>query len=169
MTSDEVRTVGHVNWHAQPLLGIPFNEVGNLSDLFNEDDKRKFNIMMSEAFILATGNRPQLHWRQGAETMAAFRSEVEVECLAPLIKMPKLDPWRTADRYFVCGVTEHGRCKLLLYNQHQPASNERRFPFHMRIAYCVAILRDAIKVCDEDPECCGWGWGGDGKCGILRA
>ena len=150
VTSDEVSAAGHFNLPAQPLLGIFLNEVGNLTDLFNDDDK--FNTMMSEAFILATGIRPQLHWREGAETMAAFRSEVEVECLAPLIKMPKLDPWRTAGRYFVCGVTEHGRCKLLLYNQHQPASNERIITFNMRIAYCVAILRDAMKVCDEDPE-----------------
>ena len=37
---------------------------------------------------------------------------------------------------------------------------------HMRIAYCTAMLRDAMKVCGEDPECCGWGWGGDGNCGI---
>ena len=55
MTSDEVSTAGHFNWPAQPLLGIFLNEVGNLTDLFNDDDKRKFNTMMSEAFILATG------------------------------------------------------------------------------------------------------------------
>ena len=78
MTSDEVSTAGHFNWATRPLLGILLNEVGNLTDLFNDEDKGKFNEMMYEAFMLATGDMPQLHWSNG-ETMAAFRSEVEVD------------------------------------------------------------------------------------------
>ena len=86
MTSDEVSTAGLFNWAARPLLGILLNEVGNLTDLFNDEDKGKFNKMMYEAFMLATRDEPQLHWSNG-ETMAAFRSEVKVECLPPLTRM----------------------------------------------------------------------------------
>lgn len=115
MISDEVSTAGHFNWRARPLLGIFLNEVGNLTDVFNDEDKGKFNKMMYEAFMLATRDEPQLHGSNG-ETMAAFIATVEFECLAPLTKMAKLDPWRTAERYLVFGVAEHGRCKLLVYN-----------------------------------------------------
>ena len=54
MTSDEVSTAGHFNWPARPLSGIFLNEVGNLTDVFNDEDKGKSNKMMYEAFMLAT-------------------------------------------------------------------------------------------------------------------
>ena len=77
--------------HGRPheLQGILLNEVGNMSDLLNDECKDKFGDMMSTAFIEATGSEPQILWSLG-ETMAAFRSEVTVECLPQLVKMARV-------------------------------------------------------------------------------
>ena len=100
--------------------------------------------MMRYAFNSATGEVPQLLWSPG-ETMAAFRSNVSVKCLSRLTKMDRVHAWMAVERFAVLGATEHGPCKLLIYNQHQPASDERPFPASMRIAFCKAIISDAIR------------------------
>ena len=134
-----------------------------MSDPFDDDCKNKFGDMMSEAFISAAGSQPRILWSP-AETMAAFRSEVTVECLPQLVRMNRVDHWRTADRFAIHGATEHGPRKLLIYNQHQPSSDERPFTATTRIAFCKAILRDAIIFCNADAECYGFAFGGDANC-----
>ena len=123
------------------LLGIFLNEVGNLSDLFDDTAKGKFEDMMREAFARATMDVPQVLWSPG-ETMAALRPDVPVECLSRLSHLPRVNSWREVERFTIHGATEHGTCKLLVYNNHQPASDDRPFPANMRIAFCKAIIID---------------------------
>ena len=125
------------------LLGIFLNEVGNLSDLFDDTAKGKFEDMMREAFARATMDVPQVLWSPG-EMMAALRPDVPVECLSRLSHLPRVNSWREVERFTIHGATEHGTCKLLVYNNHQPASDDRPFPANMRIAFCKAIIIDAI-------------------------
>ena len=155
---------GHGRHHK--LLGILLNEVGNLSDLLDDECRNTFGDMMSEAFLSNAGIEPQIMWSPG-ETMAAFRPDIRVECLPQLAQMNRLHSCRTVDLFVVHGATEHGLCKLLVYNQHQPASTDRPFPATMRIVLCTTILRDAIAFCNNDPECCGFAFGGDANCSMA--
>ena len=99
--------------------------------------------------------------------MAAFRPNVSVECLSRLTKMDRVHAWRAVERFAALGATEHGPCKLLIYNQHQPASDERPFPANMRIAFCKAVIGDAIGFCHDDVACCGFAFGGDANCSLA--
>ena len=148
------------------LLGVLLNDAGNMSDLLDSDCKDKFGDMMSDAFISAAGCEPRILWNPG-ETMAAFRPEVIPECLPQLVQMNRVDPWRTVDRFAIHGATEHGSCKLVIYNQHQPATTERPFRAAMRIAFFKAVLCDAIGFCTADAQCCGFAFGGDANCSMA--
>ena len=149
------------------LLGIFLNEVGNLSDLFDDTAKGKFEDMMREAFARATMDVPQVLWSPG-ETMAALRPDVPVECLSRLSHLPRVNSWREVERFTIHGATEHGTCKLLVYNNHQPASDDRPFPANMRMTFCKAIIINAIHFCKEDDKCCGFAFGGDGNCSLAQ-
>jgi hypothetical protein len=88
-----------------------------MSDLLDGECRDMFGDMMSDAFFSAAELEPQICWSPG-ETMAAFRPDIIVECLPQLANMNRLHPYRTVDRFVVLGATEHGPCKLLVYNQH---------------------------------------------------
>ena len=148
------------------LLGILLNEVGNLSDLLDGECRDKFGDMMTNSFFSAAENEPQICWSPG-ETMAAFRSDINVKCLPQLANINRLSAYRTVDRFAVIGATEHGPCKLLVYNQHQPDSFDRPWPASMRIAFCSSIVRDAVDCCNNDPDFCGFVFGGDANCSIA--
>ena len=58
--------------------GLLLNEVGNLSDLLQDDERNKFSDLLIEAFHSAGASehgRPRIFW-SGGETVAALRSEV---------------------------------------------------------------------------------------------
>jgi hypothetical protein len=157
-------SAGHGRHHE--LLGILLNEVGNLSDLLDDKCRDTFGNMMTNAFFSAAEIEPRIIWSPG-ETMAAFRSDINVECLPQLARMNRLHAYRTVDRFAVLGATEHGPCKLLVYNQHQPASFDRPFPATMRINLCKSIVHDAFDFCNNDPDCCGFAVGGDANCSMA--
>ena len=59
----------------------------------------------------------------------------------------------TDDRWFRAhtqtGASEHGSPTVMVYNTHQPSSPKREFPQTMRINFCKAVLRDAVKYTAE--------------------
>ena len=108
------------------LWGILLNEVGNMSELLDHCGRQNFDGMLRDGFRQSCGEEPQLYWSKG-ETMAAFRPAVTVERLPSLVRMTRVDPWRTVERFALFGATEHGPCTLLVFNQHQPKSSTRPF------------------------------------------
>ena len=100
-------------------------------------------------------------------SLLAFRPETVVDCLGQLVQMHRVDSEKTIERFAVHGATEHGPRKLLVYNQHQPSSEERPFPTNQRIDFCKAILRDAIAFCNAEAKCCGFVFGGDANCSMA--
>ena len=122
--------------------------------------------MITEAFRIAKYDPPTVVWSSG-ETMAAFQSGVSVKSLPPLTKMQRAHPWRTVERFELSGATEHGPAKMLVYNTHQPSSDERPFPTNMRIKFCTAVLHDAIRHHSNNPTSCGWVFGGDANCSMA--
>ena len=150
----------------KPLLGVLLNEVGNLTDKLDPNDRRKFTEMLTEAFRAAGYNKPTVVWSAG-ETVAAFRSGVAVKSLPTLTKMERVHPWRVVERFELSGATEHGPVKMLVCNNHQPSSAERPFPSYMRISFCRAILHDALRHHADNPTSCGWVFGGDANCSLA--
>ena len=82
-------SAGHGRHHE--LLGILLNEVGNMSYLLDDKCRDTFGDMMSDAFLSAAGIEPQIMWSPG-ETMAAYRPDINVECLPRLTQMDRLHP-----------------------------------------------------------------------------
>ena len=62
------------------LLGVLLNEVGNLSDLVDDEGRKHMNVMLQTAFLRSCEEKPNIYWSKG-ETMAAFRPGVGVEYL----------------------------------------------------------------------------------------
>ena len=154
----------------EPVLGLLLCEVGNMDDLLDAEGKKRLERVITEAFRAAGATEhgePQFIWSRD-ETMAAFRAEVQVRALDPLKKMKRVDAWRVVQRFEVTGATEHGPCSLLIYNNHQPKSQKRKFPVAMAINLGKAVLRDAKAHVGADPSCCGFGFGGDANCTLAR-
>ena len=57
--------------------GIFLNEIGNLSDLVEGQEREKINGVLKDAFNIAGHGNPQIFWSDG-ETLEAFRAEVSV-------------------------------------------------------------------------------------------
>ena len=72
------------------------------------------------------------------------------------------------DRFKLIGDAEHGEYKLLIYNQHQPASKERQFKPNQRLNFCKAILEDAVHQQKTDASIIGFGFGGDANCSHVQ-
>ena len=148
-------------------LGLLLNEVGNMSVLTTPEGKMRLQELMVSAFEAADAVQhgpPQFFWNEGEETMAAFRAEVKVRQLESLTKMPRVHGWRVVNRFEVSAAPEHGQCSMLIYNNHQPRSDNRPFKINMQIDFCKAILRDAIDFKKKNPQCVGYGFGGDANC-----
>ena len=128
--------------------------------MLDTNDKKKFDEMMLDAFNEAEYDEPQIFW-SGGEKMAAFRKGVTVKYLPPLTNMKGLQPWRIVERFEMFGAAEHGHCKMLVFNTHQPASDGRPFGSNMRINFCKAIINDALQLHVNDTTKCGWVFGGD--------
>ena len=111
----------------QKLQGILLCEVGNVSDPITLEYREQFEVELKFAFEDTGGvslhGPPQFFW-SNTETMAAFKAETQVQVMEPLTKMSQVDDWRTVERFKVIGATEHGQHTLLMYNQHQPNSEQ---------------------------------------------
>ena len=152
-------------------MGIFLNEVGNLDHLLDEAKFKMFREVIEEAFQQAdavTCGPPQIFWNVGRETVAAFRAEVQVQNLDSLTKMKGVDPWRVVERFAITGATEHGTHNLLIYNNHQPASDKREFRDGQRIRFCRQVLLDAIRYHTPVSNNVGFAFGGDGNCNLQH-
>ena len=93
------------------------------------EGKERLELVLEEAFEKAGAiehGSPQFFWSDG-ETMAAFRRELKVRYLTPLTKMPRVKDWRVVERFEVISAVEHGPISMLIYNNHQPKSENRPF------------------------------------------
>ena len=151
---------GQAGGRGRALLGILLNEVGNLSDLVKDQGRKNMDAVLQKAFQLSCQEAPNIHWSEG-ETMVAFRPGVEVQHLDPLKDLTTDAPWRTVERLVLSGVSEHGRCKLLVFNQHQPKSQQRKFPQKQKLEFCTKIIKAALQYCADEPQCVGFVFGGD--------
>ena len=154
-----------LQYQALKVVGLCLIEVGNLSDLLGQEDRLLFDEVIQAAFEQAgaTEHGPaQIIWSEG-ETLSAWRKEQVVNNRSPLTNISSVDPWRTLDRLEVMGDTEHGACSLLVYNNHQPSSQERPFSSGMRRRLCRATLGDAIKHAQATEHNIGFTFAGDGN------
>ena len=119
--------------------------------------------------LQSTATRRCFFWSDG-ETLAAFRREVQVHPLATLKfdAQSRVDTWRRVERFEVIDATEHGPCSLLVFNQHQPSSNQRPFKSRQRNSFCKEVLSDAIRFQTSTPRCLGFGFGGDANCSTTH-
>ena len=144
----------------QQPQGIFLCEVGNLSDPITKVGRWELECVLELAFKDAGAAKhgpPQFFWSRGG-TMAAFEAGVQVHKMEPLTQMPRVDSWRTVDRFKVTGATEHGAHTLLIYNQHQPSSSQRPFKPTQKISFCRAILEDAVRQQCQDAAIIGFGF-----------
>ena len=61
-----------------------------------------------------------------------------------------------------------GRACHLLYNNQQPDSGKRPFSKNSRIAFCKAVLADAIRQAVEDKRIVSFMFCGDANCNLLH-
>ena len=98
--------------------GILLNEIGNLSDLVQGQEREKINDVLKEAFYTAGASKhghPQIFWSDG-ETLGAFRAEVDVRSLPTLEfdERSRIGTWKKVERFGVTSATEHGRQSILI-------------------------------------------------------
>ena len=110
--------------------GILLNEIGNLSDLVQGQEREKINDVLKDAFYIAGASKhgsPLIFWSDG-ETLGAFRAEVSVRPLPTLEfnAQSKIDTWRKVERFEVTGATEHGRHSLQESVTEQPSEKAPR-------------------------------------------
>ena len=83
---------------SQRPIGLLLREVGNMSDLLNNDAKDTLRELMTNAFKDACATEqgdPQFFWDEG-ETLAVFKAGVQVCALKPFTKIPISRAVRTA-------------------------------------------------------------------------
>ena len=119
------------------------------------------NMMLQKEGPLRAG-RQQVYWGH-AETVAAFRYDVEVDPLACLIGTHG----QAIERFKVFGATEHGRKHLLIISYGQPRSHEDDRQPSQQMFFCQYILSAAIQHCAEDENCVGVGIGGNANATIT--
>lgn len=130
----------------RPVLGLLLNEVGNMRHLLNETATRRLEEVIENAFESASVEEhgpPNIIWSQG-ETMAIFKTEMDVRVLKTAQQRAQVDAWRVIETFELTGAAEHGPCSLLIYNIHQSTSDQRRFGVTLRIESSKAVLRHAI-------------------------
>ena len=149
---------------AEPVVGLLLCEVGNLDDLCDEEAQCRVEDVIAESFAAASKGTPTFYW--SGETVTAWLRNQQVHPLPLLTKMKKVHDWRCCERLVLTGAAEHGHPKLLVYNTHQPASDNRKFPPAMRINFCAAVLEDAVRFRTKDSRCIGFIQTGDANCTI---
>ena len=98
--------VGLLTTQERPA-GLLLNEVGNLSEVLDAQQRDEFNALLTEAFAKAGASEhgnPRIIWSYG-ETVAAFRAELAVTAMPPLTfnAESRVGMWRVAERFQVFG------------------------------------------------------------------
>ena len=110
------------------------------------------------------------HGQHPGETLAAWRGDMRVELLGQLKFYPWQPTYRVVERILLlenaeAGVAEHA---ILIYNNHQPDSDNRPFSKPMRISFCRIVLLDAIQQVAADKRIVGVMFCGDANCGLQH-
>ena len=125
---------------AEPVVGLLLCEVGNLDDLCDEEAQCRVEDVIAESFAPGCSkSTPTFYW--SGETVTAWLPNQQVHPLPPLTNMKKVHDWRYCERLVLTGAAEHGHPKLLVYNTHQPASDNRKYSRLPEIVYdCLFLL-----------------------------
>ena len=148
--------------------GLSLCEVGNhdypLTGECRERMRHLINEVFTEVFAKATLSQqglPTIIWPQGnhgGETLTAWRADVQVTPLGQLTP-PKQPAYRVVERVKLSfsaaehgrasssSASEHAHASILVYNNHQPASDTRPFSSYARIQFLKAVIKDAIDIC----------------------
>lgn len=134
------------------------------------ESREMFEEALKDAIFRAAQADTTIVWApDNGETLAAFLPYANCVVLPRMTHMPKVDAWRTVERYLIQGAAEHGSHILLVYNRHQPSSTLRPFPITQRIQFCKCILQNAMDYCaNQDSKCIGFCFGGDANCGVAQ-
>ena len=141
------------------LLGILFNQAGNLSDSVSRESKTKVDDVVKDAIFQNARSHVDITWSPNhGETMAAWMAYANARPLAQMKNLRHgVDSWRVAERFVIQGASEHGSPTLLVFNSHQPSSKQRPFPHGMRDNFCRCILENAMDYCEiMDHTCIGF-------------
>ena len=90
--------------HNDDIVGLCLNEVGNLDDPLDENDKELFESLIQETFEAAQKPGPVQFVGEG-ETVTAWAHSVSVTILLPLEKMKELPDYRRVERFELHGAT----------------------------------------------------------------
>ena len=120
--------------YSNEIIGLLVSEVGAVTDLYDDDDRKRFDSLFEEAFRIAEETKGasedkgiQIFWAMGnaAETVMVFKSHVNVTMLGSTI-LP--NSWRRVEVALIEGATEHNeQVSMLIYNTHQPSSGLHPF------------------------------------------
>ena len=140
------------------VIALCLCEVGGVTDPLPPELKREFESLLLDSFG-APEHEPTILWGQNNnETVAAFKAGVHVLELEQMKNfMNGKHSFRMVDRY----VLHKGNHNILLYNQHQPASNERQLRPRDKVELTGKVLRDAIAFHKQTPNNIGFIFGGD--------
>ena len=142
---------------------------------FTDEVRARVGDLVKEAF---EGPSASMHgqctivWPQGehpGETLTAWRGDMRVELLGQL--NPRREPsYRVVDRILLLwnaegGASEHA---ILIYNNHQPCSQNRPFLKCNRVRFCEDVLADAIRQVTEETRIVGFMFCGDANCGLQH-
>ena len=129
--------------------------------------------LVDEAFKVSSASEHvecTIVWPQGAhpgETLTAWRGDMRATLLGQLRGIQKQPAYRVAERMMLLwnegSAAEHA---ILLYNNHNPDSDKRPFSKNSRIAFCKAVLADAIRQAVEDKSIVSFMLCGDANCNL---
>ena len=139
---------GMLEYGGGKVCGLCLCEVGSLQHPLTNDVRERVKELIEEVFensSAAEHGRCNIVWPQGVhpgETLTAWRGDIFFEVLSQMSRLPKQLDYRVVERLLVLhkkdgGAAEHA---ILVYNNHQPASENHDFPKSARVKFCKIIL-----------------------------
>ena len=148
------------------VIGLCLSEPWSLDDWLSADDRKVFEDLLHEAARASgkfSSTPAQIFWPDcDGETVSIWKPEASVQVLPTLqLILPDSQSYRTVERF---RVHYSDSVSLLVFNQHQPASDRRPFPAPDRIRFCSEILRAGVSEHCEESTNIGFVFGGDANC-----
>ena len=158
------------------VCGLCLCEVGSWDEPLTPDVREKVEEVLDEAFTHSNASgygEQRIVWPQGqhpGETLTAWRGDMRVELLGQLNSIPRQPAYRVVERILLLwnakgGASEHA---ILIYNNHQPCSQNRPFLKGNRVRFCQDVLADAIRQVTEETRIVGFMFCGDANCGLQH-
>ena len=158
--------IGMLDYGEGKVCGICLCEVGNMDDPLTPEVRERMKNLIEEAFRKSRAGvygKCQIVWPQGkhpGETLTAWRGDIKIEVLTQVRNMPQVADWRVVERLLVV----HNGDALLVYNNHQPCSENRPFSKQARVRFLKAILDDMVRQSCADRRIVGVMFCGDANC-----